>query len=49
MNQLISDSTFWDNSVTFYQKLEEIESLKAQKKQYQRSHFILEDQDLRKQ
>ncbi|MHC5728999.1 MAG: PCRF domain-containing protein, partial [Nostoc sp.] len=43
MNQLISDSTFWDNSVTFYQKLEEIESLKAQKKQYQRLHFILED------
>lgn len=43
MNQLISQPSFWDNSVTFYQKLEEIESLKAQKKQYQRSHLILED------
>lgn len=43
MNQFISQPTFWHNSVIFYQKLEEIESLKAQKKQYQRSHFILED------
>ena len=43
MDQLISQSTFWDNSVTFYQKLQEIESLNAKKKQYQRSHFILEE------
>lgn len=43
MNQLISQSTFWDNSATFYQILQEIEHLNATKKQYQRSHFILED------
>jgi peptide chain release factor 2 len=43
LDQLISQSTFWDNSVTFYQKLQEIESLNAKKKQYQRSHFILEE------
>lgn len=43
MNQLISQPTFWDNSVTYYQKVQEIESLNAKKKQYQRSHFILED------
>lgn len=43
MDQLISQPTFWDNSVIFYQKLQEIESLNAKKKQYQRSHFILED------
>lgn len=43
MNQLISQPTFWHNSVTYYQKLQEIEFLNAKKKQYQRSHFILED------
>ncbi|MEH2097922.1 PCRF domain-containing protein [Nostoc sp.] len=43
LNQLISQSTFWDNSATFYQILQEIEHLNATKKQYQRSHFILED------
>lgn len=43
MNQLISQSTFGDNYVTFYQTLQEIESLKVKKKQYQRSHFILEE------
>jgi peptide chain release factor 2 len=43
LNQLISQATFWDNSVTFYQILQEIEFLNATKKQYQRSHFILED------
>ncbi|MEH2251121.1 MAG: PCRF domain-containing protein [Nostoc sp.] len=43
MNQLISQPTFWDNSVIFYQKLQEIESLNPKKKQSQRSHFILED------
>ena len=43
MNQIISQTTFWDNSVTFYQTLQEIEYLKATKKQYQRSHLILED------
>lgn len=43
LNQLISQSTFWDNSVTYYQTLQEIESLKAKKKQYQRSHFIIEE------
>ncbi len=43
MNQLISQATFGDNYVTFYQTLQEIESLNATKKQYQRSHFILED------
>lgn len=43
MNQLISESIFWDNSVIYYQTLQEIESLKAKKKQYQRSHFILEE------
>ncbi|MGV0105213.1 PCRF domain-containing protein [Nostoc sp. DSM 114167] len=43
MNQLIAQLTFWNNSVTFYQKLQEIEFLNAKKKQYQRSHFILED------
>lgn len=41
MNQLIFQPTFWNNSVTFYQTLQEIESLNATKKQYQRSHFIL--------
>ncbi|MDZ8093880.1 MAG: PCRF domain-containing protein [Nostoc sp. DedQUE05] len=43
LNQLISQPTFWHNSVTYYQKLQEIEYLNAKKKQYQRSHFILED------
>ncbi|MHC5598482.1 MAG: PCRF domain-containing protein [Nostoc sp.] len=43
LNQLISQPTFWDNSVIFYQTLQEIESLKATKKKYQRSHLILED------
>ena len=43
LNQLISEATFWDNSVTFYQILQEIDFLKATKKKYQRSHFILED------
>ncbi|MBN4006272.1 MAG: PCRF domain-containing protein [Nostoc sp. LPT] len=43
MNQLISQPTFWNNSVTFYQKFQEIEDIKAKKKQYQRSHFILEN------
>ncbi|MEH2107463.1 PCRF domain-containing protein [Nostoc sp.] len=43
LNQFISQATFWHNSVIFYQKLQEIESLNAKKKQYQRSHFILED------
>jgi peptide chain release factor 2 len=43
LNQLISQATFWDNSVIFYQTLQEIESLNTTKKQYQRSHFILED------
>ncbi len=43
MNQLISQPTFWHNSVTLRQTLQEIESLNARKKQYQRSHFILED------
>ncbi len=43
MNQLIAQLTFWNNSVTFYQKLQEIEFLNAKKKQYQRSHFILDE------
>ncbi|MEA5626382.1 PCRF domain-containing protein [Nostoc sp. UHCC 0251] len=43
LNQLISQATFWDNSASFYQILQEIDFLKATKKQYQRSHFILED------
>ncbi|MBN3891325.1 MAG: hypothetical protein HWQ43_19940 [Nostoc sp. JL31] len=43
MNQSISQATFWDNSVTFYQILQEIDFLNTTKKQYQRSHFILED------
>ncbi|MEA5602464.1 PCRF domain-containing protein [Nostoc sp. UHCC 0252] len=43
LNQLISQAAFWHNSATFYQILEEIEFLNATKKQYQRSHFILED------
>ncbi len=43
MNQLISQATFWDNSVTYYQTLQEIDFLNAKKKQYQRSHLILED------
>lgn len=43
MNQLISQPNFWNNSVTFYQTLQEIESLNATKKQYQRSHFILDE------
>lgn len=43
MNQLVSQPTFWHNSVTSRQTLQEIESLNATKKQYQRSHFILED------
>jgi protein subunit release factor A len=43
LNQLVSQTTFWDNSVAFYQTLQEIESLNATKKQYQRSHFILDE------
>ncbi len=43
MNQLVSQPTFWHNSVTSRQTLQEIDSLNATKKQYQRSHFILED------
>ncbi|BAY77217.1 peptide chain release factor 2 [Nostoc linckia NIES-25] len=43
MNQLVSQTAFWDNSVTFYQTLQEIELLNATKKQYQRSLSILED------
>lgn len=43
LNQLISQSTFCDNSVTFYQTLQEIDSLNGKKKQYQRSHFILDE------
>lgn len=43
MNQLVSQPTFWHNSVTSYQILQEIESLNATKKQYQRSHFILDE------
>ncbi|MCC5599256.1 PCRF domain-containing protein [Nostoc favosum] len=43
LNQLISQATFWHNSVTFYQILQEIQFLNATKKKYQRSHFILED------
>ena len=43
LNQLISQPTFWHNSVTFYQILQKIEFLNATKKKYQRSHFILED------
>ncbi|MEH2441975.1 PCRF domain-containing protein [Nostoc sp.] len=43
LNQLISQSTFWDNSATFYQILQEIEHLNATKKQYQRSHVILDE------
>lgn len=43
MNQLVSQPTFWHNSVTSRQTLQEIDSLNAKKKQYQRSHFILED------
>jgi peptide chain release factor 2 len=43
LNQLISQATFWHNSVSFYQILQEIDFLKATKKQYQRSHFIIED------
>ncbi len=43
MNQLVCQPTFWHNSVTSRQTLQEIDSLNAQKKQYQRSHFILED------
>ena len=40
---MISQATFWHNSVTFYQILQEIEFLNATKKKYQRSHFLLED------
>lgn len=40
---MISQATFWDDSASFYQILQEIDFLKATKKQYQRSHFILED------
>jgi hypothetical protein len=40
LNQLICEATFWNDSVTFYQTLQEIDFLKATKKQYQRSHFI---------
>ncbi|WP_442943937.1 PCRF domain-containing protein [Nostoc sp.] len=43
LNQSISQPTFWQNSVIYYQTLQEIEFLNAKKKQYQRSHFILED------
>ncbi|MEH2206901.1 MAG: PCRF domain-containing protein [Nostoc sp.] len=43
LNQLVSQPTFWHNSVTSRQTLQEIDSLNAKKKQYQRSHFILED------
>lgn len=43
MNQLVSQPTFWHNSVTSRQTLQEIDSLNAKKKQYQRSHLILED------
>jgi hypothetical protein len=43
LNQLICEATFWNDSVTFYQTLQEIDFLKATKKQYQRSHFILEN------
>ncbi|MEH2147428.1 PCRF domain-containing protein [Nostoc sp.] len=42
LNQLISQPTFWHNSVTYYQTVQEIEFLNTKKKQYQRSHFILE-------
>ncbi len=40
---MISQATFWHNSASFYQIFQEIDFLKATKKQYQRSHFILED------
>lgn len=40
---MISQPTFWHNSASCYQILQEIDFLKATKKQYQRSHFILED------
>lgn len=43
MNQLVSQTTFWHNSVTSRQTLQEIDSLNATKKQYQRSHFILDE------
>ncbi|MEH2213018.1 PCRF domain-containing protein [Nostoc sp.] len=43
LNQLVCQPTFWHNSVTSRQTLQEIDSLNAQKKQYQRSRFILED------
>jgi protein subunit release factor A len=43
LNQLVSHPTFWHNSVTSYQTLQEIDSLNAIKKQYQRSHFILDE------
>lgn len=40
---MISQATFWHNSASFYQILQEIDFLNATKKQYQRSHFILDD------
>lgn len=43
MNQLISQAIFWDNSVGYHQIIQEIESLNTKKKQYQRSHLIIED------
>jgi protein subunit release factor A len=43
LNQLISHATFWDDSASFYQILQEIDVLNATKKQYQRSHFILDE------
>lgn len=43
MNQLISQPTFWHNSVSYHQTLQEIESVNTKKKQCQRSHFILDE------
>lgn len=40
---MISQAIFWQNYASFYQILQEIDFLNATKKQYQRSHFILED------
>ncbi|MBH8566653.1 PCRF domain-containing protein [Nostoc sp. CENA67] len=43
LEQIIAQPTFWHNSVTAHQTLQEIQFLNAKKKQYQRSHSILAD------
>ncbi|WP_193196758.1 PCRF domain-containing protein [Nostoc sp. MG11] len=42
-DQLIAKSTFWENSLTAYQTLQEIKSLISNKKKYQQWRTILED------